>query len=54
MTVFKDKDGNEITASDFCKGRKDVPKRWARQAEGEPKKASKKEVIADERDADSK
>lgn len=43
MTIFLDKDGKEITAKEFCRGRKDVPHRWQKQAKAE-KPAKKKEV----------
>lgn len=50
MTAFKDKDGNPISASEYCKGRTDVPARWLKQAALEapaPKKAKKAKELTD-------
>lgn len=55
MTRFLDKSGKPISAAEFCKGRQDVPKRWADQAKAErpaPKESKKKELT--DANADSK
>lgn len=47
MTVFKTKEGKEISAADFCKSKKSVPARWARQAESEKPTKAKSEGVKD-------